>query len=305
MEKKILKSVIQVFSGLLMFLTFTFFPEDPGYTKEVRGVTEKTIKVGAIFDLTGPVATIMKPIVEAIRNYTRYINDQGGINGRKIEVLVEDDRYSVPAAISAFKKLMHRDNIFALLGPGSTGETRVLMDRIMKQKLPCLPLAGDPDVIEPYKRYLFLSIDTYRTEIGVLYDYMIEIAKPKKPKIALALVDAAGKVVITRETEKWERFFGIDIHTILIPLNVLDTTSEVLTLKKKDIDYIIVGHSIPTVALFLKDAKRYGLDAKIFATYSATSEDVIKLAGDAASNFYGVHPFSSWYDDSHGMVKLR
>ncbi|MDY6969940.1 MAG: ABC transporter substrate-binding protein [Spirochaetota bacterium] len=273
--------------------------------KSARGVTDNSVKVGAIFDLTGPLATIIKPIVEAMRNYTRYTNDQGGINGRKIKLIIEDDRYSIPASISAFKKLIYRDKIFALLGPGSTGETRVLLDQMMKLKLPSIPMAADRELIEPYKRYIFLSIDTYFTELGVLYDYMIEISKPKRPRITLALVDAGVKAVAIRETNFWERFLNVDIDVVLIPVNVLDTTSEVLNIKQNKVDFVIVGHSIPTVALFLRDSKKFGLKAKIFTSYSGTSEDVIKLAPNAVSNYYGIHPFSSWYDDSPGMEKLR
>ncbi|MDY7033991.1 MAG: ABC transporter substrate-binding protein [Thermodesulfobacteriota bacterium] len=295
----------KILSGIIIVFLLIFCIHSPSYGESIRGVTDTTIKVGAIFDLTGPLATIIKPIVEALRTYTRHTNDQGGINGRKIKLIVEDDRYSIPAAVSAFKKLLYRDKIFALLGPGSTGEARVLMDQIMKQKLPSIPMAADDDMITPYKRYIFLSIDTYRTELGVLYDYIIETSKPKKPKIALALVDSGVKAVGIRETKRWSRFFGIDIDVILVPVNVLDTTSEVLSLKRKKADHIIVGHSIPTIALFLKDVKRYNVDAKVFASYSGTSEDVIKIAKNAADDFYGVHPFSSWYDDTPGMAEVR
>ena len=293
-----------VFVAAMLFFCFAA-ASSTVHATQVRGITESSIKVGGIFDFTGPLATIMKPVIESLRNYTRYTNDQGGINGRTVKLTLEDDRYSIPASVSAYKKLVYRDKIFALFGPGSTGETRVLMGKIMKNKVPCIPLCADREVIEPYKRYLFLSIDTYGNELGVLYNYIIENAKPETPKIAVALVDSGVKAVVIRETEKWERFFGIDIDITLVPPNVMDTTSEVLSMKRKKVDHLIVGHSIPTIALFLKDAKRYGLNAKIYATYSGTSEDVIRLTKDLASNFYGVHPYSSWYDDNQGMAEVR
>ena len=149
--------------------------------EKVRGVSDTTIKIGGILDLTGPLVTTIRPLVEALRNYTRYVNDHGGIHGRKIQLIIEDDRYTIPAAVAAFKKLVYRDEIFALMGPGSTGETRALTDNIMKQKLPSIVFAADEDVIEPYKRYLFLPLDTYENQIGVILDYIVKVTKPKKP----------------------------------------------------------------------------------------------------------------------------
>ena len=91
------------------FLAFGFiilFGSSDAYPEPVRGVTDTTIKIGVIMDLTGPTAgDIGLPITEALKNYTRHINDKGGIFGRKVKLIVEDDRYAIPAGIAAFKKL--------------------------------------------------------------------------------------------------------------------------------------------------------------------------------------------------------
>ena len=129
-------SLITSFS-LVLFMTL--FWSTYGSTGPVRGVTDTTIKIGAIMDLTGPVAgDITLPIAEGLRNYMRHVNDMGGIFGRKIKLIVEDDRYSIPAGLAAFKKLLFRDEIFALFGPASTGEARALFGQIEKLKVPNL-----------------------------------------------------------------------------------------------------------------------------------------------------------------------
>lgn len=276
-----------------------------GYSASAKGVTDTTIKIGGIFDLTGPLVTTIRPLVEALRNYTRYVNESGGIHGRKINLIIEDDRYTIPAAVAAFKKLVYRDEIFALIGPGSTGETRALTNQIVQHKLPAIPYAADRDVIEPYNRYLFLPLDTYENQIGIILDYIVETTKSKKPRIVNACVDAGAKVPVLRGFKEWSKFFGLDVETVMIPLNVLDTTPEVLTMKRAKVDYIIVTHTIPVAALLLKDSKRFGLNAKVFGTYSLTSEDVIGLAGKASKDFFGVHPYSSWYDDNPGTAEMR
>ncbi|MDY7032421.1 MAG: ABC transporter substrate-binding protein, partial [Thermodesulfobacteriota bacterium] len=112
-----LKRILFVTVGL--FVGIFFFNNSLSHAKEVRGVTDKTIRLGVILDHTGPAANVTLPIAQGIKTWARYVNEQGGIHGRKLEVLAEDDRYSIPAAISAYKKLVFKDRIFALCGPGS------------------------------------------------------------------------------------------------------------------------------------------------------------------------------------------
>jgi len=117
MKSKAIYSAMVLLISILLTLSYS-----PLYAEEVRGVTDTTIKIGAILDQTGPIAgDITLPAAEGFRNYARHVNDKGGIFGRKIKVIVEDDHYSIPAGIAAFKKLLFKDEIFALLGPGNTG----------------------------------------------------------------------------------------------------------------------------------------------------------------------------------------
>ena len=78
------------------------------YSKEARGVTKDSIIIGSIADHTGPTSNIGVLMVEAYKIFFRHINDEGGINGRKIKLVAEDSRYSIPASIAAFKSCYSR-----------------------------------------------------------------------------------------------------------------------------------------------------------------------------------------------------
>ena len=109
-----------------------------GYAGEARGVTDDTIKIGFILDQTGPAAPIGIPVANATRTYFQNINDHGGINGRKVKIILEDDHYSIPGAIAAFKKLIFRDAALSILFTGGTGQTFALMNQIEKNKVPVI-----------------------------------------------------------------------------------------------------------------------------------------------------------------------
>ncbi|MFH2011309.1 MAG: ABC transporter substrate-binding protein, partial [Pseudomonadota bacterium] len=270
-----------------------------------RGITDDTIKIGAIMDLTGMASATTSIIVEAFRNYADHVNDNGGINGRKLKIIVEDDRFTISGGVAAFKKLIYRDNIFLLLGPGSSGESAALKNQFIKEKLPAVPFSANQDLVRPFERYIFLPLDTLENQIGVILDYILETTKIKNPKIVNAVIDTGSKTPVLKTFRAWEKYWGIKVRDLFIPLNVLDATSEILTLKREGADYIIVTHTIPCAALLLKDAKRYGLDAKVYGTSSLTSEDVIRIAGPLAKDFYGVKSVSSWYDDTPGVEEMR
>ena len=275
------------------------------YSKEARGVTKDSIIIGSIADHTGPTSNIGVVMVEAYRIFFRHINDEGGINGRKIKLVAEDSRYSIPASIAAFKKLLFKDQMLALLGPVSIGETKVLFRHIEKEKIPTLPWAPDESVMKPYKRYVFPTSGFYDNEWGVTLDYIVNKLKAKNPKIAMATVDVESGKVVRASAVAWAKSYGLKLHHETIPISAIDVTSQVLSMKRAGVTHILIHHVAPGAAAVLKDMKKFDLDVPMFGTSATCTEDVIRIAGDASKNYVGASPYSSWYEKSPGMAKVR
>ncbi|PJB40004.1 MAG: hypothetical protein CO106_09770, partial [Deltaproteobacteria bacterium CG_4_9_14_3_um_filter_44_9] len=244
-------------------------------------------------------------MVEAYRIFFRHINDEGGINGRKIKLVAEDSRYSIPASIAAFKKLLFKDQMLALLGPVSIGETKVLFRHIEKEKIPTLPWAPDESVMKPYKRYVFPTSGFYDNEWGVTLDYIVNKLKAKNPKIAMATVDVESGKVVRASAVAWAKSYGLKLHHETIPISAIDVTSQVLSMKRAGVTHILIHHVAPGAAAVLKDMKKFDLDVPMFGTSATCTEDVIRIAGDASKNYVGASPYSSWYEKSPGMAKVR
>lgn len=111
---------------------------DPGVAKETPGVSDSEIVIGTHTSLTGPVA-VFAPIPQAAKAYFDYINaTEGGVYGRKITFLLEDDGYSPPKTVELVRKLVEQDQIFALFqGLGSPTHLQVL-DYLQEQGVPDL-----------------------------------------------------------------------------------------------------------------------------------------------------------------------
>lgn len=300
------KNIYSLFS-IMAFLIFILIFNQASYSKSIRGVTDTTIKIACVADQTGPIADVGLMLGEAPKHYTRYINDKGGINGRKIKYYLEDDRYSIPVGIAAFKKLVSRDNIFAIMGPYNTGTIKAIFDQFKRFKLPIVAFPAHPSLFIPLRRYVFINGEAYDDDIGVIMEYIVKELKPKNPQIAYITFDGESGKEVLESTRKWARFFKVrhPIHTEIISLGAMEATSQILKMKQKGITIVIIHHSAPGAAVLLRELKKFGLNIPVFASLLSCSEDTIKLAGEASENFVGAHGYSSWYDDTPGMKKLR
>ena len=167
--------------------------------------------------------------------YYRHINDQGGIHGRKIKYFLEDDRYSIPMALAAFKKLVFRDEVLSLTpGASGAGHTHALIPLCEKHKIPLSAATNNKDFFQPVRKYIFTTLPFYSDQIELILDYLMIDRKIKRPRIALAYPDSAAGKDVRDSTKEEMKARGIKIiDEVIIPMMGGDCTSQVLTLKRK------------------------------------------------------------------------
>ena len=307
MENRFLARGCHISLLILIIIISLFYIATSVHAKEVRGVTDTIIKLGVIGDLTGPAANTWKPIAEGVKTYYRYINDQGGIHGRKIKYFLEDDRYSIPMAMAAFKKLVFRDKVLSLTpGASGAGHTHAIIPLCEKHKVPLSSATNNKDFFQPVRRYIFTTLPFYSDQIKLMFEYLLQDLKIENPRIALAYPDsAAGKDVRDSVREEAKANNIKLISEAILPMMGGDCSSQVLNLKRTKPDYIIIYGHVAGAVSFLRDAKKLGLSAICFITQYGCVEDTVKIAGDAARNMMGANGFGSWHDDSPGMNKIR
>ena len=271
-----------------------------------RGVTDSSVKIGLILDQTGPLKMLTAPITEAMRLYFRHVNDRGGINGRKVKFLVEDDRYSIPMAISGFKKLTSRDKVLSILGMGGTGQTKALWSQIEKERIPCITASLAEAQVKPTRRYLFMAVASYEDEIKVIFNYIVEVLKIKAPKVAIVSLEAEYGKTGVKAAKKMAASYGFElVGEEVINLGAFEAGTQVLSLKRARPDFVILHLGASTAVAVLRDARKFGVKSTFIGTYYSTSEDVVKVSGKGAERYIGVHSYNSWYEDTPGMAKMR
>ncbi|MFH1625247.1 MAG: ABC transporter substrate-binding protein [Pseudomonadota bacterium] len=305
MVKRILTRSYFLLPFILMVSIILFFSYTDVFAEEIRGVTKDIIKIGIIADMTGPASAGARPVIEGNKTYIWYINDRGGIHGRKIKLIAEDSRYSIPHSMAAFKKLTFRDCVLAILGPHLTGECVALTSQITKEKIPVIPASSSDLLFKPLKRYMFIFGCKTSSYVNVLFDYMFKNLKAESPNLAVVYADLEFSKVIMKWVKERARFEGLKLHEEVLNLGAMDAVSQALNLKRAKPDYVIVAELVGTTAALLRDARKFGLRTQFMGVYTAVEDDIVKIAREAAEGYIGVHSFASWNDDTPGMAELR
>ncbi|MDY6967086.1 MAG: ABC transporter substrate-binding protein [Spirochaetota bacterium] len=298
---------IKLIGILIIMLSIIFGFNLSIYAGKAPGLTKNKIKIGIILDQTGPSADVVVPTTQGIKCYFKHINDLGGINGRDIDSIVEDDRYSIPLALSAFKKLVFKDKVFMLIGPTSTGGVSILSRHAQKQKVPLLSAIMPEITVKPFKRYVFIIADIYPNQMKVLIEYILNDLKPKKPRIALVYPDnETGKVDLESSLDLFKSLKIKPVEQIVLNPGSLDAGTQVMSLKRSNANYILLCGSIPqpTVVL-LRELNKYGMKIPVFGSWATCAEEVLAMAGKNAKRFYAVNHMMSWYDDCSGAAEMR
>lgn len=271
-----------------------------------RGVTDETINVGIMQDITGPIASTCVPIVQGAKMALEYTNSKGGTHGRKFNIFVSDDSYKAPVAIAEFKRLVNDEHIFALLGPGGTPQLVALKPLVQETRIPHISIPASPQAGNPPMRYTFNILNSREREVAVLFDYIFHDLKKKDPRIGIIYPDNEyGKAGLRAARERANFYNTKLVDEQVLNFGATDAASQVLQMKRSNPEFVVVYHVAENIALVLKDAKRYGLKATFMGIMEGTRDDLIEFAGDAASSYMGTAQFASWDDNSPGMKEMR
>jgi branched-chain amino acid transport system substrate-binding protein len=278
----------------------------PAYP-ESRGVTDDTIKMGLIMVKSGPVAIMGNSQSQGIKDYFRYVNESsGGVNGRKIVLIHEDDQFKADLSLAALKKLMMRDKVLSIITYGGTPQMVANFANIKRYKTSCIPNSLAQEMYVPHKPYIFNIGASYEQQIYIIFDYIFNDFKATDPKIGLVYAETEfGKACLGGAKKRAAQYKTQMAAEVVLPMGSVDASSQVLSLQKAGVDIVIFSCLIPDTVTFLKAAQKYNYSPQIFAINWAADDLIIKLAGPATGKLIGVNYTDSWHGESEGMKLAR
>jgi len=255
-----------------------------GSAGTVQGVTDTEILLGTHYPMSNSPAAVYANAAYAMEAYFDYVNAQGGVNGRKLKLLIEDDQYNAPLTAEVVRRLVEQDKVFAIAnGLGDPGHYAVY--KYLEEKgIPDLFLGGGiPAFSDPPGKLRFVSIPSYDTEMRATLAYLKEHYSGKKMGL-LVQNDEAGmgseKVLRQRLEES-----GIDIEIVgreYYDATQSDMTSQAQRLKATSPD-VILCMSMPGQCASLTKAARELLnwDVQFMAGLVGGGDFYTMLAGPA------------------------
>jgi branched-chain amino acid transport system substrate-binding protein len=272
-------------------------------------LAQAEIKVGGIFDLTGVTADVGKPYAQGVQDAVAFVNEHGGINGKKIKLIGADYGYKIDQARALYKRLVNDEKVVLIQGWGS-GDTEALKDFVGQDKIPYYSASFSAPLTDPAKfPYNFFVAPTYSDQLRswlnwVKADYTKGGGKGKA-KVAFMFGDNAyGKSPIAAG-KKWAAEIGVDVvDEAVLPPNFQDATSQLLTMKQKGVEYAYINVTTANVAIVLRDAQKLGLKVKFGSNPYGFDENLPALAGPNAEGVTGMMPHVPYGTAVPGMKDL-
>ncbi len=270
-----------------------------------RGITSDSIRIGVSAPLTKFLANAGRQTVAALNAYASYINDKGGIHGRKLELVVDDSQLDPSISLGIFKKQVTSDNIFAHISWGTPPST-VLMKPAIEERMPLLILGAAKSFFVPPKKYVFAFLQPYELQAASCVTYIHDALKKKDAKLAVFWRnDDYGKTALIGARAAAKHYkCKIVAEPSYILGQAIDFASEVLKIKRAKADFVLLGSSVADVSGFLREARSQGLKATVIGALGPCSErKIIEQSGDAADKYMAVFSFSMFSETGVPGVK--
>jgi branched-chain amino acid transport system substrate-binding protein len=244
------------------------------------GVTDTEIVIGSWGPQDGP-AGAYGVIDRTLAAYFKKVNDDGGINGRKIRFIYENDSYVVAKTVAAVKKLVEGDKVFALVGGLGTPNNLAVMDYLVQNNVPHVgPATGTTALAVPFKKNVYAIQLNYTTEATLITQYALDQLGAKQIAVFYQN-DAFGKEgldAVNTELKKRGSSAAVGVSYETTDTNF---SSQALKLQTSGADAVIV-YAVPKPGgSIIAEMGKIGYKPKLLASAVINDPSIFQLAGPA------------------------
>jgi branched-chain amino acid transport system substrate-binding protein len=258
------------------------------------GVYKDRIYWGLLMDMSGPTSASQGIWVNGFRDYMRKINEAGGIHGRKINVLAEDNRFNPATDKIAFEKLVSQTPVIAISGMGNSVSQVALAPTIKAGKVPIVgTYTATKALSEPVTPMVYNGFCGYKQMAQAGVGYHVDKLKLKSPKVVtLAIETAGGKEYHDYVAEAASKLGGSATH-LTVKVTAVDVTPQILEIMKINPDIITVYGVSNTAILTMKGLAQYGFNIPTFGiTYLGAPQIFQSMGSAAAANYKFISCFT-------------
>ena len=270
-----------------------------------QGVSKTEILIGSIQDLSGPIAGFGKQVRLGMMLRVGEINEQGGINGRKLKLLVEDSAYDPKKAVLAAQKLVNQDKIFLMAGHMGTAQNNAAMPvQFEKNIINFMPVTAAREMYDPFHKLKYSFAVTYFDQMRTHLPRMVKDKGIKKP-CTIYQDDEFGLEVV-RGAEAALKGIGMDfVEKTSYKRGATDFSSQVARMKAAECDLVVLGTIIRETIGTIGESRKTGFSPVFMGSSAAYTDLIHKLGGKAMDGLYATMGTQNPYlDDASQKVSF-
>jgi len=239
------------------------------------------IKIGAIFSQTGPASFLGAPEAKTVQMLADQVNAKGGVLGRKIQLIIKDSAGSPERAVSFAKQLIEEEQVLAIVGPSTSGETMQIKPICEANKMILVSCAAAETIVNPLAKYVFKTPQKDSQAVTWIYRTM---KKKGITKIAVVTSNdgfgAAGK----KQLEDIAKTDGIEVLISEVYDKGATDLTDLMTKVKgtAGVQAVVNWSIVPAQSIVAKNMRQIGLDVPLFQSHGFGNRKYIEQAGVAA-----------------------
>jgi len=260
-----------------------------------QGVSKTEIALGSIQDLSGPIAGFGKQVRLGMMLRVDEANEQGGVNGRKLVLKVEDSAYDPKKAVLAAQKLVNQDKIFAMIAHIGTAQNLAAMPvQFEKNVVNFFPVTAAREMYEPFHKLKYSFASTYFDQMRVAAPKMVKEKNAKK--VCTMYQDDEFGLEVVRGAEAGLKTINVELaEKTSYKRGATDFSSQTAKMKAAGCDFVILGTIIRETIGAIGEARKTGFNPTFLGSSAAYTDLIHKLGGKAMDGLYATmtsqHPY--------------
>ena len=270
-----------------------------------QGVSKDEIVVGSIQDLSGPIAGFGKQVRNGMLLRVDEINEQGGINGRKLKLIVEDSAYDPKKAVLAAQKLVNQDKIFIMVGHIGTAQNLAAMPvQFEKNVINFYPITAAREMYEPFNRLKYSFAATYYDQMRGAVPKLVKEKGAKK--VCTIYQDDEFGLEVVRGGEAGLKTIGMEfVEKTSYKRGATDFSSQVARMKAGGCDFVVLGTIIRETIGAIAESRKTGFSPTFLGSSASYTDLIHKLGGKAMDGLYATMTVQNPYlDDASKAVSF-
>jgi branched-chain amino acid transport system substrate-binding protein len=269
---------------VIVVMALAFSCSRPG--EDTTAPNNTIIEIGYFGDLTGPTFNFGQSAINGVLMAASEVNQSGGINGRKIDIVIEDDKGSPEEAARLTAKLIDQDKVIAIIAGGTSGNSRAAAPKAQASHIPLIsPSSTDPAVTQT-GNYIFRAcfVDTFQGE--VMASFAVNTLKAHKAAILTDFNSPYSKGLTDYFKLSFGRLGGTIVSEQTYTQGDADFKGQLSTIRSAEPDVIYIPGYYGDVALIAKQARMIGLTQPLLGADGWDAPELWQLGGDALNGAY-------------------